>query len=99
MALTLAINATLAKPLLNYFQLVEDNAIEKQLVMNQIKKLLRRRMIKVLKYISVNKNLNTQELENIRRSCSLLKEVRLEDFENEDFSSSVDVASKLSKSL
>lgn len=69
--LSLLCNATLARKVLEYFELIDDCTIEKELVMSAIKKRLRKRMNKVLEQVAGN--LDPKELEEIRTSCSLLK--------------------------
>jgi len=73
------INATTAKRLLLYLGLLGEDSAEKGLVMNQIKKRLRRRMNKVLQELSVEFSFTPQDLDNIRQSCSLLNEVDMAD--------------------
>ena len=66
-ALTLIINATTAKAVLTYFKLIDDNTIEKQLVVGQIKRRLRKKMNKLIEKMTTttisntisNTNLNT----------------------------------------
>ena len=73
------INATTAKRLLVYLGLLGDESAEKGLVMNQIKKRLRRRMNKVLQELSLEFSFTPQDLDNIRQSCSLLNEADMAD--------------------
>lgn len=55
--------------------------------MNQIKKRLRHRMYKILKQMSATSQLKQNDLDDIRRSCSLLKEVKMEDITDLETSS------------
>lgn len=59
--------------------LLGDDSAEKGLVMNQIKKRLRRRMNKVLQELSLEFSFTPQDLDNIRQSCSLLNEADMAD--------------------
>jgi NhaP-type Na+/H+ or K+/H+ antiporter len=70
-ALSLLLNATLARKVLDYFELIDDCTIEKELVMTAIKKRLRKRMNKVLEQVAGD--LPPEELDEVRMSCSLLK--------------------------
>ena len=54
--------------------LLGDDSAEKGLVMNQIKKRLRRRMNTVLQELSLEFSFTPEDLDNIRQSCSLLHE-------------------------
>eukprot|EP00600_Ochromonadales_sp_CCMP1393_P001641 CAMPEP_0174982048 /NCGR_PEP_ID=MMETSP0004_2-20121128/16250_1 /TAXON_ID=420556 /ORGANISM="Ochromonas sp., Strain CCMP1393" /LENGTH=1017 /DNA_ID=CAMNT_0016233903 /DNA_START=17 /DNA_END=3070 /DNA_ORIENTATION=- len=71
-ALTLIINAPTANQLLVVLGLLGADSAEKTLVMNQIKKRLRRRMDRVLEDMAVEFAFTTQDLDEVRASCSLL---------------------------
>lgn len=73
-ALTLVINATLSRPLLFYLGLLTSDSPEKIMVMNQIKKKLRKQMNNILKDIVDEFKLEEKDVEDIRMSCSLLME-------------------------
>jgi hypothetical protein len=73
------INATTAKRLLVHLGLLGDDSAEKGLVMNQIKKRLRRRMNTVLQELSLEFSFTPEDLDNIRQSCSLLHEADMAD--------------------
>lgn len=59
--------------------LLGDDSAEKGLVMNQIKKRLRRRMNTVLQELSLEFSFTQEDLDNIRQSCSLLHEADMAD--------------------
>eukprot|EP01038_Epipyxis_sp_PR26KG_P010392 gene10392-13958_t len=75
-ALTLIINATTAKKLLVWLDLLGNDSIEKTLVINQIKKKLRKRINKVIDQMSTD--FNDEDLMEVRQSCTLLRDATTE---------------------
>jgi NhaP-type Na+/H+ or K+/H+ antiporter len=78
-ALTLLINATFARTVLDYLQLEDDNAVEKELVVSQIKKRLKKKMERVLTEMAKDLNMGAEDLEQVRLSCSLLTSFGMDD--------------------
>lgn len=76
-ALTLIINATLAQNVLTKLSLVGDESIEKALVMNQIKKRLRKKINLLIDELKTE--LSPEGVEEVRNSCSLLKDFNVQD--------------------
>jgi NhaP-type Na+/H+ or K+/H+ antiporter len=76
-ALTLIVNATLAQNVLTNLNLVGDESIEKALVMNQIKKRLRKKINLLIDDLKTE--LSPEGVEEVRNSCSLLKDFNVQD--------------------
>jgi len=77
-ALTMLINATTANQLLHYLGLLGNDSAEKNLVMQQIKKRLKRRMDRVLVEMAAEFSFTEQDLDEVRESCSLLADANME---------------------
>ncbi len=71
-ALTLIINAATAKPVLYYLELVGTESAEKTLVIDQIKKKLRKKMDKIIIQMAKEFHFTENDLEEVRLSCTLL---------------------------
>lgn len=70
-AMTLLFNAITAKSVLSALHLIDDNSVEKRIVMGQVKRRLRQKMVKLIDEMS--KDLNPEEIEEVRQSMSLLR--------------------------
>lgn len=81
-ALTLLINATTAQWVLHKLKLVEEN-LEQDIIMTQIRKRLRRKINRVVDQMKTE--LKPEELEEVRASCSLLRD-DIEDYRDTDVS-------------
>lgn len=71
-ALTLIINATFAKNMLNWLGLLDTNSVQKTLVIRKIKGKLRNKINQMIEDLSPQ--LGAQAIEEVRQSCSLLRE-------------------------
>lgn len=69
--ITLLLNAITAKPVLNSLQLIDDNSIEKQIVMGQVKRRLRKKLNKIIDEMA--KDLSPEDIDEVRSSCTLLR--------------------------
>jgi hypothetical protein len=74
--MTLIINATTAGYLLKYLDLLGNESVEKTLVMDQIKKKLRRKMNRIIQELSTK--FDDEVISEVRNSCSLLRESNFE---------------------
>ena len=70
-ALTLIINASLAKRALEALGLLGNETLEKALVTNQIKRRLRKKLNRLVD--ELKGQLTSEEIEEVRQSCSLLR--------------------------
>jgi NhaP-type Na+/H+ or K+/H+ antiporter/polyhydroxyalkanoate synthesis regulator phasin len=77
-AMTLVINATTSKHVLFGLGLLSTNSAEKQLVTNQVKKKLRKKMNKVISQLTQELSLRTQDLDVVRDACSLLQDMNMD---------------------
>lgn len=77
-ALTLVFNATTAKALLFRLGLLGNNSAEKQLVTDQIKKKLRKKMDKVIELMTKEFSFTPDDLDVVRQSCTLLQHVDMD---------------------
>ena len=81
-ALTLIINATLAKKVLEYLGLLKRDTPDKVLVMDQIRKRLRQRLLKEVRHFQ--KDMHIDDPENIIKHNSLLQHEARESVANRD---------------
>lgn len=77
-ALTLVFNATTAKTLLFKLGLLGTNSAEKQLVTDQIKKKLRKKMDKVIEQMTKEFSFTQEDLDVVRQSCTLLQHIDMD---------------------
>lgn len=77
-AMTLLINATTSKSVLFGLGLLSTNSAEKQLVTNQVKKKLRKKMNQVIGQLTKELNLRTHDLDTVRDACSLLHDMDMD---------------------
>ena len=78
-ALYLLINATTATWVLDKLGLVNTDSIEKELVIGQIKKRLKRKVNKIVDDLEKQLKLSPEDTMDVRMSCSLLRDLDLED--------------------
>ena len=76
-ALTLVINATTAKSLLFKLGLLGGDSAEKELVMEQIKKKLKKQLSVVFASIAKDYGFNDKELDEVRQACTLFADTDL----------------------
>lgn len=76
--MTLLINATTSKSVLFGLGLLSTNSAEKQLVTNQVKKKLRKKMNQVIGQLTKELNLRTHDLDTVRDACSLLHDMDMD---------------------
>jgi len=76
-ALTLIINATTAKSLLFKLGLLGGDSAEKELVMEQIKKKLKKQLSVVFASIAKDYAFNEKELDEVRQACTLFADTDL----------------------
>ena len=76
-ALTLVINATTAKSLLYKLGLLGGDSAEKELVMEQIKKKLKKQLSVVFASIANDYGFNEKELDEVKQACSLFADTDL----------------------
>jgi hypothetical protein len=76
-ALTLVINATTAKSLLFKLGLLGGDSAEKELVMEQIKKKLKKQLSVVFASIAKDYGFNEKELDEVKQACTLFADTDL----------------------
>lgn len=77
-AMTLVINATTAKAVLYKLGLLSTNSAEKELVTNQIKKKLRRKLDKIVDQMAKDFAFTSEDLDTVRQACTLLHGVDMD---------------------
>ena len=96
--LTLLINATLAKNVLDYLGLIGKETSDKTLVLRQIRKRLRNRLSKAIDQMKSTAKLNEADVADIKGACTVFKDIKDVDFDENEIIAEIKRAASLQNS-